>query len=104
MRSGKHIGRIGGEEFLLLLTDVRLNEAAHVIDGIRAGFPSATLPDNATRRPVAFSAGLTEPLPQDNQHSSLHHADHALYAAKAEGRNCTRIGFDRALTPAAHIP
>jgi diguanylate cyclase len=104
LRPGDHIGRIGGEEFLLLLTDVRLNDAVHVIDAVRAGFPPATLPDHATHRPVAFSAGLTEALPQDDRSSILYRADRALYAAKAEGRNCTRIGFDRALTPAAHIP
>ncbi|MBL0407017.1 GGDEF domain-containing protein [Microvirga aerilata] len=104
LRPGDHIGRIGGEEFLMLLADVRLNEAARLLDGIRAGLPPATLPDQATRQPIAFSAGLTEALLQDDQSSIPHRADRALYAAKAEGRRCTRIGFDRALTPAAHIP
>ena len=93
LRPGDYIGRIGGEEFLLLLTDVRLIDAGCVLDEVRAGFPAATLPDHATRRPVAFSAGLTEALPQDDRSSILYRADRALYAAKAEGRNCTRIGF-----------
>jgi diguanylate cyclase (GGDEF)-like protein len=103
LRLGDHIGRIGGEEFLLILTDVRLNDAGRVLDEVRVGFPAATLPDQATRRPVTFSAGLTEALPQDDRSSILYRADRALYAAKAEGRNCTRIGFDRALNPAADI-
>jgi PleD family two-component response regulator len=90
---GSHLGRIGGEEFLLLLMDVRLNDAGRVLDGMRAGFPAATLPDHASRRPVAFSAGLTEALPHDDRSSILYRADRALYAAKAEGRNRTRIGF-----------
>jgi len=100
LRPGDHLGRIGGEEFLLLLADVRLDEAARQLDGIRAGFPPATLPDQATRRPVAFSAGLTEALPHDDRSSILYRADRALYAAKAEGRNCTRLGFG-AESPAA---
>jgi diguanylate cyclase len=93
LRSEDHIGRIGGEEFLLLLTGVRLNDAGRVLDEVRTGFPAATLPDHATRRPVTFSAGLTEALPHDDRSSILYRADRALYAAKAEGRNCTRIGF-----------
>jgi diguanylate cyclase len=103
---GNHLGRIGGEEFLLLLTDIRLNDAARVIDAVRAGFPHATLPDHATHRPVAFSAGLTEALPHDDRSSILYRADRALYAAKAEGRNCTRIGFgmETTITGAACNP
>jgi diguanylate cyclase len=93
LRPEDHIGRIGGEEFLLLLTDVRLNDAGRVLDGVRAGFPAATLPDHASRRPVAFSAGLTDALPHDDRSSILYRADRALYAAKAEGRNRTKIGF-----------
>ncbi|HZA92065.1 MAG TPA: GGDEF domain-containing protein, partial [Gemmatimonadales bacterium] len=96
LRPEDYIGRIGGEEFLLLLTDVRLNDAGRVLDGVRADFPAATLPDHATRRPVAFSAGLTEALPHDDRSSILYRADRALYAAKAEGRNRTRIGFGTA--------
>ena len=78
LRPLDHLGRIGGEEFLLLLADVRLNDAAHVVDGIRAGFPPATLPDNATRRPTAFSVGLNEALPHDDRSSILYRADRAL--------------------------
>jgi len=62
------------------------------------------MPDQATRRPIALSAGLTAALPHDDHSSILYRADCAHYVAKPEGRNCTRIGFDRALTPAAHIP
>jgi diguanylate cyclase (GGDEF)-like protein len=94
LRPGDHIGRIGGEEFLMLLADVRLDEAARLLDGIRAGFPPAILPDQATSRPTAFSVGLTEALPHDGRSSILYRADRALYATKAEGRNRTRIGLE----------
>ncbi|WP_246389352.1 GGDEF domain-containing protein [Microvirga mediterraneensis] len=103
---GSHLGRIGGEEFLLLLTDVRLNDADRRLDAVRAGLPAAVLPDRATRRPVAFSAGLTEALSHDDRSSILSRADRALYAAKSEGRNRTRIGFgmEKPATQAAHVP
>jgi len=94
LRPGDHLGRIGGEEFLLLVSDARLNDAARLLDGIRSGFAPAMLPDQATRRPVAFSAGLTEALPHDDRSTILYRADRAVYAAKAEGRNCTRIGLE----------
>jgi diguanylate cyclase (GGDEF)-like protein len=97
LRPGDHLGRIGGEEFLLILADVRLNDAVDLLDGMRAGFPAATLPDHATRRPVAFSAGLSEALPHDDRSSILYRADRALYSAKAEGRNRTRISFGTAV-------
>jgi diguanylate cyclase (GGDEF)-like protein len=87
------LGRIEGEEFLLLLMGVRLNDAGRVLDGVRAGFPATTLPDRATRRTVAFSAGLTEALLHDDRSSILYRADRALSAAKAEGRNRIKIGF-----------
>ena len=38
-----------------------------------------------------FSVGLSEALPQDTKNSILLRADRALYAAKADGRNCIRV-------------
>jgi diguanylate cyclase len=54
-------------------------------------FPSAKIGKCAVDFTYTFSAGLTEALPQDNRNSILQRADRALYVAKAEGRNCTRI-------------
>lgn len=41
-----------------------------------------------------FSAGVTEALPDDDRNLILRRADRALYAAKEEGRDRTRIGFE----------
>ena len=35
------LGRTGGEEFLLLLPEVRLDDAVRIIERIRDGFPAA---------------------------------------------------------------
>ncbi len=67
------------------------------LDAMRDGFPAAILRDHATRRPVAFSAGLTEALPHDDRGSILYRADRALYATQAEGGNRPRIGFGKAM-------
>ena len=85
------VGRTGGEEFLVLLPSVSLEAAAHIVDHLRSDFPSAKIRECAVDLTYTFSAGLTEALPQDNRSSILQRADRALYAAKAEDRNCTRI-------------
>lgn len=95
MRPEDRLGRTGGEEFLLLLPEVRLNDALRLVEEIRAGFPAAILRKGSLELPCAFSAGIAEVLPQDDRSSILFRADRALYAAKREGRNCTRIGFER---------
>jgi diguanylate cyclase (GGDEF)-like protein len=94
-RTQDHLGRTGGEEFLLLLLpEVRLDDAVRIIDRIRDGFPPAVLRHSGLELPCAFSAGVTEALPDDDRSSILRRADRALYVAKEEGRNRTRIGSE----------
>jgi diguanylate cyclase (GGDEF)-like protein len=94
VRVQDHLGRTGGEEFLLLLPEVSLDEAVCVLDRIRDGFPPAVLSYNGLTLTCTFSAGVTEALPDDDRSSILRRADRALYAAKADGRNCTRAGLE----------
>jgi diguanylate cyclase (GGDEF)-like protein len=93
VRVQDHVGRMGGEEFLLLLPEVRLNDAMRIIDRIREGFPPARPGTGRAELLCTFSAGVAEALPRDDRSSILYRSDRALYA-KAEGRNCTRIGFE----------
>jgi diguanylate cyclase len=101
VRPEDRLGRIGGEEFLLLLPEVRLNEAVRIVERIREAFPPALLRNGGPELPYTFSAGVTEALPHDDRSSIIYRADRALYAAKGEGRNCTRIGFEEATRPGA---
>jgi diguanylate cyclase (GGDEF)-like protein len=94
LREQDLLGRMGGEEFLLLLPGVRLNDAVRIIERVRVGFPADALPGHPPQLRFTFSAGVTEALPHDDRTSILYRADRALYAAKAEGRNRTRIGFE----------
>ncbi len=93
VRTQDHLGRTGGEEFLLLLPEVSLDHAVRIIARIREGFPAAVLRHSELELPCTFSAGVTEALPDDDRSSILRRADRALYAAKEEGRNRTRIGY-----------
>jgi diguanylate cyclase (GGDEF)-like protein len=91
VRAQDTLGRMGGEEFLLILPGAGLNEAFRIIGRVRDGFPSARRDGDGTDLPYTFSAGIAESLAGDDRSSILHRADRALYAAKGEGRNCTRI-------------
>jgi diguanylate cyclase len=94
VRTKDLLGRTGGEEFLLLLPEVRLDDAVRIIERIRIGFPPAMLGHSRLELPCTFSAGVTEALPDDDRSSILRRADRALYAAKEEGRNRTRISSE----------
>jgi diguanylate cyclase (GGDEF)-like protein len=94
LRKQDQFGRIGGEEFLLLLPDVRLSEAVRLIDQVRESFPPAHLKSQVLDVPYTFSAGMTESLPHDDRSSTLYRADRALYVAKSEGRDRIRVGFE----------
>ncbi len=96
VRAQDYLGRTGGEEFLLLLPGVDLIGAVRIIDRIRDGFPPAVLRHSGLELPCTFSAGVTGVLPDDDRSSVLRRADRALYAAKEEGRNRTRIGSEEA--------
>ncbi|WP_445505394.1 GGDEF domain-containing protein, partial [Microvirga sp. G4-2] len=85
------LGRMGGEEFLLLLPGLAAHEASCIVARIRDGFPPARLLEDGLDLPYTFSAGITEAWAGDDRSSILRRADRALYAAKGEGRNCTRI-------------
>lgn len=87
------LGRMGGEEFLLLLPGAVAHDAFRIIARIREGFPPARLIEDGIDLPYTFSAGIAEALVGDDRSSILRRADRALYAAKGEGRNCTKVSF-----------
>jgi len=87
LRAADDAGRIGGEEFVAVLSDTGIDEALRVAERIRASAAMTTV--DCEGEPVAFhvSIGVAELGVDENAHALLGRADEALYAAKAAGRD-----------------
>ena len=89
-------GRLGGEEFLIVLPGILLEPAMQMAETFREGIMSLdTGRWFADRRSITASIGVATSSPGgDTVSSMLHRADGALYAAKRGGRNCVRCEPD----------
>ena len=95
LRACDHAGRIGGEEFLLVLPETSGREAAQVAESLRSSLEAALIPIEASPDPVTLTCcfGVAQMAERDADGGSLlARADVALYRAKAAGRN--RVEFD----------
>ncbi|GAA5177386.1 diguanylate cyclase [Niveibacterium umoris] len=82
------VGRIGGEEFLVMLPDTGLEEAAQMAERLRERVLAIDTSRWFTDRGISASFGVTASAAGDTVSSMLRRADEALYDAKARGRNC----------------
>jgi diguanylate cyclase (GGDEF)-like protein len=94
-------GRLGGEEFLVVLPGIVQDPAVEMAESFRKGIMSLdTGRWFADRRSITASIGVATSSPGgDTVSSMLQRADAALYAAKRSGRNCVRSEPD---APAAN--
>ena len=87
LRREDGFGRIGGEEFLLLLPNISPEALTHTVnrllDSVRMARPLADVPDlgYTASAGVVMLDSIKEPA------ENMHRADHALYVAKARGRD-----------------
>jgi len=84
------LGRLGGEEFVVVLPGTSLQDACRIADSIRAQVPSIDLGRWLGERRITVSIGVTTSSAVDTVSAVLRRADSALYAAKHAGRNCVR--------------
>lgn len=88
LRKSDLLGRIGGEEFAILLPHAARNEAMEVAENMRAGVAALCVPGRDGPIDVSASFGVASPDRSiADLDSLLDHADTALYAAKEAGRN-----------------
>jgi diguanylate cyclase len=87
IRNLDRFGRYGGEEFLLVLPGTADDEAARIIDRLRAIIADLDWSAFSPGMRVTMSAGIASLRPEESSDTFLARADSALYAAKAGGRN-----------------
>lgn len=85
------LGRLGGEEFVVVLPGTSLQDAYRMADSIRAQVPAIDLERWLGERRITISIGVTTSSGGDTVSTVLRRADAALYAAKHAGRNCVRM-------------
>ena len=87
LRLTDHIARLGGEEFLVILPNTPLDEAARIITRLQRSLTKKYFLDNNERVLITFSAGVAERTPGESQEASIARADAAMYQAKQSGKN-----------------
>ncbi|WP_338721437.1 GGDEF domain-containing protein [Devosia sp. XK-2] len=88
-------GRIGGEEFAILLKGHNLSAARLYAEAIRTRFSASDLGDEIGWV-VTLSAGIAARDGNESLAALMSRADKALYAAKARGRNQVAVAADTA--------
>ena len=91
LRGSDCIGRLGGEEFIVVLPNATAIRAGQILDQVRDSF--AVLPHDAGGHTftATFSCGVVEAAPGSTVADLMAAADQALYSAKHGGRNRVQV-------------
>lgn len=88
IRESDILGRLGGEEFGLMLPETTIQHAQVLAERIRKATATIKIPVDDRMTGITVSIGLVELSPEDASISAvLRRADLAMYQAKARGRN-----------------
>jgi diguanylate cyclase (GGDEF)-like protein len=93
LRATDMVGRFGGEEFMLILTETNVEEGAVLTEKLRMlvsklRFPVEENPDLSVTISIGIAGGIGAHLSSDEL---VRDADAAMYSAKSLGRNQTYI-------------
>jgi diguanylate cyclase (GGDEF)-like protein len=88
VRQGDVVARFGGEEFIVALHAISVDDAEHVAEKIRHALERSPCVHDGTELPLTGSFGVAEYRAQDDTLKQLiARADAAMYQAKQEGKN-----------------
>lgn len=95
LREEDIFGRVGGEEFAVILVSANLQGAVTVAERIRELWHETDLQVEGTTASFSVSIGVSDLLnPRESVDMVLERADKALYIAKEGGRNCVKTQND----------
>jgi diguanylate cyclase len=90
IRSSDTAVRYGGEEFAVILPNVRISDAVRVAEQIRTAVASKRVVNrskNITLGTITLSVGVARYVPGESVGDLIKRADAGLYTAKRTGRN-----------------
>ena len=95
LRGSDVLGRLGGEEFGMVLPATGMAGAKHLAEQVRLAVEALELKgDGGQPVRVTLSAGVAEATKSDTPETLMHLADKALYQAKQKGRNRVIVADD----------
>jgi diguanylate cyclase (GGDEF)-like protein len=104
VREEDFVARIGGEEFVLVLTNANLTDAVQVSNRLRRQTQLMMIDPKAPDFAVTASVGVAAYRAREAVEQLMSRADTAMYAAKTQGRNRVVVAPEtetRAISPAA---
>lgn len=88
IRSSDFLARLGGEEFVVILSHCPVEAAITAAEKIRRAVAQAKVYESS---PVTISVGVASLQKEERADSLIARADQAMYRAKEAGRNCVRV-------------
>ena len=96
LRETDVFARYGGDEFVLLLPQTKVDGAFEVAERIRKAIANTPLDTRGTQVPTTVSIGIAAfPVHGGELAIVMNHADQALYTSKKRGRNCASVSGDQ---------
>lgn len=88
LRESDILGRYGGEEFMMVLTETAQSQAIEVAERLRSNIAHPPIPAEGHQISLTISIGVASATPNcPDLDTLIRHADQALYQAKENGRN-----------------
>ncbi len=92
LRHGDKACRWGGEEFVLITENAKIQETSFLAERIRRLVESSFLTIAGNKAAVTISAGVTEALKEDSVQALIDRADSLMFSSKKRGKNVLTLG------------
>ncbi|MDI6743421.1 MAG: GGDEF domain-containing protein, partial [Smithella sp.] len=91
LRTMDVVGRWGGEEFIIMLPEIAIDQANMTCNRLLKAFGATDIDVGSASIKITATIGITQLLPGDKIDEVIRRADEALYKGKEAGRNRVEI-------------